>query len=196
MSSTSTTLSKSARAPNRSQPQSPFTPVPAGDRRKRRVGSSPCRSRSVGHSWRPICSIAVSKLSAMRTAAAVSSALLLSSEDDGSPTETWGPGDERRRDGSFRRHHRARIALGCSRRSARQPVYTSRRAMGNLLGNAVRFGTAEQRARGRRRHRDVLSCARLPVMPMAAALSANHLAAILFPPTLRGSTSARCGPGR
>lgn len=72
------------------------------------------------------------------------------------------------------------------------PIDTPRRAMGHLLGHGVRFGVA----------RDVLAAGEgietmlslrmvLPAMPMIAALSANHLAAILFPPALRRLYIAR-----
>ena len=61
-----------------------------------------------------------------------------------------------------------------------------RRAMGCLLGNGVRFGVA----------RDVLTATEgietalalttiMPAMPVIAALSANHLAALILPPSLR-----------
>jgi hypothetical protein len=72
------------------------------------------------------------------------------------------------------------------------PVDTPRRAIGHLLGNAVRFGVADDvMAAGEgietmQSLRDVL-----PTLPMAAALSANHLAAILFPATLRRLYVAR-----
>ena len=72
------------------------------------------------------------------------------------------------------------------------PVATPRRAMGHLLGNAVRFGTAL----------DVIACGEgietmlslrsvMPTLPMAAALSANHLAAVVLPSTLRRLYIAR-----
>jgi len=72
------------------------------------------------------------------------------------------------------------------------PVDTPRRAMGGLLGHAVRFGAAD----------DVLAVGEgietmlslhyvLPEMPMASALSANHLAALLLPPSLRRLYIAR-----
>jgi len=66
------------------------------------------------------------------------------------------------------------------------PVATPRRAMGDLLGHAVRFGTADTVMAAGEGIETVLSlrCV-LPDMPMAAALSAAHLAAILFPPSLR-----------
>jgi hypothetical protein len=77
-------------------------------------------------------------------------------------------------------------------RLGKAPIDTPRRAMGDLLGNAVRFGVA----------RDVLAAGEgietmlslrcvLPTLPMAAALSANHLAALLLPPTLRRLYIAR-----
>jgi len=80
-----------------------------------------------------------------------------------------------------------RIRLG------KAPIDTPRRAMGDLLGNAVRFGVTDD---------DVLvagegietmlslRCA-LPTLSMAAALSANHLAAILLSPSLRRLYIAR-----
>jgi Toprim domain len=66
------------------------------------------------------------------------------------------------------------------------PVATPRRAMGHLLGNAVRFGTVVDVLAAGEGIETMLSlkCA-VPAMPMLAALSAAHLAAILFPTTLR-----------
>ncbi|MCP8883372.1 toprim domain-containing protein [Devosia sp. XJ19-1] len=66
------------------------------------------------------------------------------------------------------------------------PIVTPRRAMGDLLGHAVRFGTAGTVMAAGEGIETVLSlrCV-LPDMPMAAALSAAHLAAILFPLSLR-----------
>ena len=78
-------------------------------------------------------------------------------------------------------------------RLGKAPVDTPRRAMGDLLGNAVRFGAPDD---------DVLlagegietmlslRCA-LPTLPMAAALSANHLAAMLLSSSLRRLYIAR-----
>lgn len=72
------------------------------------------------------------------------------------------------------------------------PVETPRRAMGGLLGNAVRFGTARDVLAAGEGIETILSLRMvLPRMPMAAALSAAHLAAILFPPTLRRLYIAR-----
>lgn len=66
------------------------------------------------------------------------------------------------------------------------PVETPRRAMGHLLGNAVRLGVSRDVLAAGEGIETILSlrCV-LPNLPMAAALSAGHLAAILFPPTLR-----------
>ena len=57
---------------------------------------------------------------------------------------------------------------------------------GHLLGNAVRFGVAGEVMAAGEGIETMLSlrCV-LPTMPMVAALSAAHLAAILFPISLR-----------
>ncbi len=72
------------------------------------------------------------------------------------------------------------------------PINEPRRAMGLLLGNAVRFGP----------HSDVMAAGEgietilslrmaLPVMPMMAALSAAHLSAVQFPSPLKRLYIAR-----
>lgn len=72
------------------------------------------------------------------------------------------------------------------------PIETPRRAMGNLLGHAVRFGVARDVMAAGEGIETMLSLRMiLPGMPMAAALSAAHLAAILFPATLRRLYIAR-----
>lgn len=66
------------------------------------------------------------------------------------------------------------------------PLDTPRRAMGHLLGHAVRFGTAQDvMAAGEGIETTLSLRMALPRMPMTAALSAAHLAAILFPAALR-----------
>jgi Toprim domain len=72
------------------------------------------------------------------------------------------------------------------------PLDTPRRAMGHLLGHGVRFGVATDVMAAGEGIETMLSlrCA-LPHLPMLAALSANHLAAILFPRTLRRLYIAR-----
>ena len=80
-----------------------------------------------------------------------------------------------------------RIRLG------KAPIDTPRRAMGDLLGNAVRFGAADDdvlvAGEGIERMLS-LRCA-LPSLPMAAALSANHLSAMALSPSLRRLYIAR-----
>ena len=69
---------------------------------------------------------------------------------------------------------------------AKAPIDTPRRAMGHLLGNAVRFDMAQDVMAAGEGIETVLSlrCVMLR-MPMVASLSAAHMAAILFPVTLR-----------
>ncbi|RWG35109.1 toprim domain-containing protein [Mesorhizobium sp.] len=70
--------------------------------------------------------------------------------------------------------------------NGKAPIDTPRRAMGDLLGHAVRFGVPGSVMAAGEGIETTLSlrCA-VPDMAMAAALSAAHLGAILFPPTLR-----------
>lgn len=72
------------------------------------------------------------------------------------------------------------------------PVSTPRRAMGLLLGNGVRFGvTTDILAVGEGIETMLSLRCVLPTLPMVAALSANHLAALVLPPTLRRLYLAR-----
>lgn len=66
------------------------------------------------------------------------------------------------------------------------PVATPRRAMGDLLGHGVRFGTAGSVMAAGEGIETVLSL-RMPLraLPMIAALSGAHLAAIAWPESLR-----------
>ena len=66
------------------------------------------------------------------------------------------------------------------------PVDTPRRAMGYLLGHAVRFGPVGDVMAAGEGIETMLSlrCV-MPNMAMVAALSAAHLGAFLFPATLR-----------
>jgi hypothetical protein len=76
--------------------------------------------------------------------------------------------------------------------SGKAPIDTPRRAMGDLLGNAVRFDRATHVMAAGEGIETILSLRMaLPHMPMVAALSAAHLAAILFPATLRRLYIAR-----
>lgn len=66
------------------------------------------------------------------------------------------------------------------------PVSDPRRALGNILGSAVRFGRCEDvLAVGEGIETMLAQRSLLPEMPMAAALSANHLALMLIPATVQ-----------
>jgi hypothetical protein len=68
----------------------------------------------------------------------------------------------------------------------RARIAAPRRAMGDLLGHAVRFGPdLDVLGVGEGIETTLSIREALPGLPLAAALSAAHLAAILFPPTLR-----------
>lgn len=72
------------------------------------------------------------------------------------------------------------------------PIDTPRRAMGNLLGHAVRVGTAcDVMAAGEGIETMLSLRTVVPDMPIVAALSATHLSALLFPATLRRLYIAR-----
>ncbi len=63
---------------------------------------------------------------------------------------------------------------------------TPRKAMGHLLGNGVRFGVAHDVLAAGEGLETMLSLRTvLPTMPMVAALSSNHLAALLLPAGLQ-----------
>ena len=77
-------------------------------------------------------------------------------------------------------------------RLGKAPIDTPRRALGDLLGHAVRFGVAGDVMAAGEGIETMLSLRMaLPGMPMAAALSAAHLSAILFSDTLRRLYIAR-----
>jgi hypothetical protein len=72
------------------------------------------------------------------------------------------------------------------------PIDTPRRAIGHLLGHGVRFGVATDVMAAGEGLETMLSLrSGLPPLPMLAALSANHLAAIMFSGTLRRLYIAR-----
>ncbi|NDV87408.1 DNA primase [Aurantimonas aggregata] len=111
--------------------------------------------------------------------------------DEHSPTETWPAmvAAVTDLDGRITGSHRTWLARDGS---GKAPVDTPRRAMGGLLGHGVRFGAVDDVLAVGEGIETMLSlrCA-LPAMPMAAALSANHLAALLLPPALRRLYIAR-----
>lgn len=92
-------------------------------------------------------------------------------------------------DGTLTGVHRTWLDPSGTRKA---PVSTPRRAMGNLLGNCVRFGQADDIMIAGEGIETMLSLRQiLPAMPMAAGLSANHLAAIELPRTMRRLYIAR-----
>jgi hypothetical protein len=113
------------------------------------------------------------------------------------PTETWPAmiACVTDLDGNITGVHRTwldpdgfdRIRLG------KAPIDTPRRAMGDLLGNAVRFGTADDDVLVAGEGIETMLSLRsaLPTLSMAAALSANHLSAMLLSSGLRRLYIAR-----
>ncbi len=76
--------------------------------------------------------------------------------------------------------------------SGKAALATPRRAMGQLAGNGVRFGTpADVMAAGEGLETLLALRQVLPTMPMIAALSATHLAMLILPPGLRRLYVAR-----
>ncbi|MCB2080257.1 MAG: toprim domain-containing protein [Novosphingobium sp.] len=76
--------------------------------------------------------------------------------------------------------------------STKAAVASPRRAMGNILGAAIRFGHAQDVMAAGEGIETMLSVRQaLPTLPLAAATSSSHLAAILFPPALRRLYVAR-----
>jgi hypothetical protein len=105
--------------------------------------------------------------------------------DDHGPLETWPAMIAAVTDlkGAITGAHRTWLAHDGSDKA---PVETQRKAMGDLLGHAVRFGIVGEVMAAGEGIESVLSARQaIPDMAMAAALSAAHLAAILFPDALR-----------
>lgn len=72
------------------------------------------------------------------------------------------------------------------------PVACPRRAMGNLLGNGVRFGVSGPVMAAGEGIETILSLRQvMPALPLIAGLSGAHLAAIAFPPALKRLYVAR-----
>lgn len=105
--------------------------------------------------------------------------------DEHSPTEIWPAMIAAITDlsGRVTGAHRTWLAPDGSDKA---PIEIQRKAMNGLLGNAVRFGFPSEIIAAGEGIETILSlrCV-LPEMAMAAALSAAHLSAILFPDTLR-----------
>lgn len=76
--------------------------------------------------------------------------------------------------------------------SMQAAVASPRRAMGNILGNAIRFGHVQDVMAAGEGIETMLSLREvLPTLPLAAATSSSHLAAIQFPQGLRRLYVAR-----
>lgn len=116
--------------------------------------------------------------------------------DEHSPTETWPAMIASVTDlsGHLTGAHRTWLDPGGFSEATlgKAPIDTPRRAMGDLLGHAVRFGVVGEVMAAGEGIETMLSlrCV-LPAMPVVAALSAAHLSAILFPDTLRRLYIAR-----
>lgn len=111
--------------------------------------------------------------------------------DEHSPTETWPALIVAVTDlaGTITGAHRTWLDPAGR---GKAPIESPRRAMGNLLGHGARFGVAaDVMAAGEGIETMLSLCMIMPTLPMVAALSANHLAALLLPPTLRRLYVAR-----
>lgn len=105
--------------------------------------------------------------------------------DADAPTETWPALIAAVTDlsGKVTGAHRTWLDPSGQRKA---PIDTPRRAMGHLLGHGVRFGVANDVMAAGEGIETMLSLrVVIPTLPMIAALSANHLATILFPLDLR-----------
>ena len=111
--------------------------------------------------------------------------------DEASPTETWPALIAAVTDlgGRITGVHRTWLDRSGQDKA---PIDSPRRAMGHLLGHGVRFGVADDVIAAGEGIETMLSLRSvLPTLPMVAALSANHLAALLLPTTLRRLYIAR-----
>ena len=111
--------------------------------------------------------------------------------DDDGPTQTWPAMIASVTDlgGLITGAHRTWLDLSGI---GKAPIDTQRKAMGSLLGHAVRFGPSSDVMAAGEGIETMLSLRMvLPSLPMMAGLSAAHLSAILFPETLRRLYIAR-----
>ena len=170
--------------------------VTGGITRGRKTAVRDLTVRSKAPWWRPIC--AVAELSTCTMAGSLRfHPRCYYRPDEHLPTETWPAmiACVTDLDGRITGVHRTwldpngfdRIRLG------KAPIDTPRRAMGDLLGNAVRFGTPDDDVLVAGEGIETMLSLRcvLPTLPMAAALSANHLAAMLLSSSLRRLYIAR-----
>lgn len=111
--------------------------------------------------------------------------------DEEAPTETWPAliASIRDLDGRLTGVHRTWLDPSTGDKA---PIATPRKAMGDLLGHAVRFGPVLDVLAAGEGLETMLSLQQiLPALPIAAALSANHLSALALPSTLRRLYVAR-----
>jgi len=117
--------------------------------------------------------------------------------DEHLPTETWPAmiACVTDLDGRITGVHRTWLdPVGFDRiRLGKAPIDTPRRAMGDLLGNAVRFGMPDDDVLIAGEGIETMLSLRCiaPTLSMAAALSANHLSAIMLSSSLRRLYIAR-----
>ncbi|MCX8571785.1 DUF7146 domain-containing protein [Aminobacter sp. MET-1] len=116
--------------------------------------------------------------------------------DEYAPTETWPAMIAAVTDlsGKLTGAHRTWLDPGgfSEANLGRAPLSTPRRAMGNLLGHAVRFGAGSDVMVAGEGIETTLSVrSAMPHVASMAALSAAHLSAIIFPDTLRRLYIAR-----
>jgi len=105
--------------------------------------------------------------------------------DENAPVETWPAmlAAVTDLDGTITGVHRTWLARDGS---GKAPIATPRRAMGQLLGNGVRFGAVQEVVAVGEGIETILALRHvLPAMPMIAALSASHLTALVLPASLR-----------
>jgi hypothetical protein len=110
---------------------------------------------------------------------------------DNAPRETWPAlvAAVTDLDGALTGILRTWLARDCS---GKAPLATPRRALGRLLGSGVRFGrTTGVMAAGEGLETMLSLRVVLPAMPMVAALSSAHLAALILPAGLRRLYIAR-----
>ncbi len=104
--------------------------------------------------------------------------------DENAPVETWPAmlAAVTDLDGTITGVHRTWLARDGS---GKAPIATPRRAIGRLLGNGVRFGVVEDLVAVGEGIETMLAlrCV-LPRLPVIAALSASHLAALVMPSVL------------
>ncbi|MFS8037565.1 toprim domain-containing protein [Xanthobacter sp. AM11] len=144
---------------------------------------------SSGHGPRPICAPAASRGRSTLPPCASHPALWYRAAPD-AERQSW-PGllaavtDFHGRITGVHRTFLTPAGPGCPP-PAKAPLPDPRRALGALLGNGVRFGRATDVLLAGEGIETVLSLkSLLPDLPMIAALSAGHLAAITFPPGLK-----------